>query len=229
MALISSTLNEFYSSAKAGTSVADFQVALRGVFARPRSDDDLKDHRLNRRSWKKFADEVTPVSRFLRFRGIESGQIQFPLDLGKDKYPDCWLYKDGGDGPVGIEVTIAQARERYHLANELVETGEGRGFIGVSDDAARGDFDRAMSGSRKAYSNDQALSSIRDGICRCLSRKNKPKFAGFVLLIQAPLLDSLPQERWESIKDDLCAAATALPFREIHVIDGMDCWGFQIK
>ncbi len=222
-------LNELFTriSAENGMSVADFQVELRGLFERPRSADDLSDYRLSRSPWKKLADEVTPVSRFLRFYGVESGQIRFPLDSHP---PDCWLWKDGGNDPVGIEVTIAQATERYHLAKELVDTGQGRGFIGVSDDAPRVDFDRAMSRQRVMYPTGQALSAIRGGILRCLSRKDKPKFAGFDLLIQAPLR-SLPRERWEAIKGDLCAAAAMLPFREVYVIGNADerPWGFQIK
>lgn len=222
-------LNEFFAqiSSENGISVADFRVKLGGLFKRPRSADDLSDYRLSRSPWKKLADEVTPVSRFLRFYNIESGQIRFPLD---NHPPDCWLWKDGGKNPVGIEVTIAQATERYHLAKELVDTGRGRGFIGVLDDAPRVDFDRAMSRQRVMYSTDQALSAIRGGILRCLSRKDKPKFAGFYLLIQAPLR-SLPRERWEAIKGDLCEAAAKLPFRDVYVIGNVNesPWGFQIK
>jgi len=225
----SRALKEFYTriSAENGVSVADFQMSLEDLFARPRSAGDLNHYRLSRSLWKELADEVTPVSRFLRFHSIESGQIRFPLD---NHPPDCWLWKDGETDPVGIEVTIAQAAERYRLAKELVDTGRGRGFIGVSDDAPRADFDCAMARQRVMYSTGQALSAIRHGILRCLSRKDKPKFAGFILLIQAPLV-SLPRERWEAITGELCAAALSLPFREVHVIGnaGERPWGFQIK
>jgi hypothetical protein len=127
-------------------------------------------------------------------------------------------------------VTIAQARERFHLATEMERKGIGRGFIGVPDDAAQEVFDRAMARSRVMYTTGQALSAIGGGIHRCLARKNKPKFVGMLLLIQAPLR-SLPRQRWAAIRPGLRAAAAPLPFREIYVIGNADerPWGFQIK
>jgi hypothetical protein len=131
-------LDEFYEliSVEGGTGVPEFQANLTALFEQPSSVEDLNDHRLSRSRWKKLADEVAPVSRFLWFQGVESGRIRFPLD---NHPPDCWLWREGGDNPDQIEVTVAQARERYHLANELVNTGQGRGFIGISDDAPTGD------------------------------------------------------------------------------------------
>jgi len=222
-------LKEFYAriSAKDGLSVTSFPAELTGLFERPRSDRDLNDYRLSRRCWKKLADEVTPVSRFLRFYGVESGRIRFPLD---DHAPDAWLWPGNGNDPVRIEVTIAQGTERFHLANELVNICQGRGFIGIPDDASPIAFDCAMSRARVMYSTNQVLSAIRGGILRCLSRKDKPKFARFILVIQAPLL-SVPRERWEAIRGELCEAAAALRFAEVHVINNADerPWGFQIK
>lgn len=222
-------LKELYAqiSTKPGVDVANFQARLNDLFGLSRSIDDLRNYRLKGPPWKKLADEVMPVSRFLRFRGIESGRLRFPLD---NDPPDSWLWLDDEADRVGIEVTIAQARERFHLARELVETGVGRGFVGLSDDAPSTAFELAMSRSRVMYSTDQALSAIESGVRRCLSRKNKARFAGFILLIEAPL-SSLPHQRWEAIVDKLRAAATPLPFREVHVIGGAEeePWGFQLK
>jgi hypothetical protein len=222
-------LNDFYAriSAEDGLSVIDFQAELVGLFERPRSECDLNDYRLSKRPWKKLADEITPISRFLRFRGVDSGRVRFPLD---NHPPDGWLWQDEGNDRVGIEVTIAQARERLHLAKELVGKGLGRGFIGLPDDAPQTVFDQAMSKKRAMYSPDQALSATKRGIRRCLKRKDKPKFAGFILVIQAHLL-SLPREYWETIKDDLYEAAAALPFAAVHVIGDANerLWGLQIK
>lgn len=222
-------LEAFYEriSAQAGISLADFKNELDRLKARPRSDDDLNAQRLSRQGWKKLKDEVMPVSRFLRSRGIGSGRIRFPLD---DQPPDCWLWEHRGATPCGIEVTIAQATERYHLNKELVETGQGRGFIGLPDNAPRSDFDRVMSNPHEMYSTEQALKAIRGSILDRLAAKDRQRFAGFDLLIQAPL-SILPRERWDEIKSDLAAAAVPLPFREIIVIsDGDDePWGFSIK
>lgn len=222
-------LEQFYAwvSADEGVRVADLQAHLKRLFARDRSDEDLNDYRLSRKRWKKLADEVTPVSRFLRFRKIHVGRVRFPLN---DNPPDAWLWQDDKAKPTGIEVTIAQGRERFHLARELVRKGMGRGFIGLSDDAPSAEFDRAVSRQRIMYTSARALTAIGDGICRCLLEKNKPGYAGYTLLIQAPLR-SLPYERWEAIKPELRASAANLPFREVHVIGNAEDapWGFQLK
>lgn len=223
------TLKDFYAqiSAKDGVSVTNFQAELKGLFERPRSDGDLNNYRTSKPPWKKLADEVTPVSRFLRFNSVNSGRIRFPLD---NDPPDCWLWRDNESDPVGIEVTIALGRARFHLAEELVNKGEGPGYIGIQDDASKDAFKHTMTRRRVMHSTDQARSAIKDGILRCLGQKNKPKFDGLLLLIQAPLF-SLPRERWDAIRSDLCSAAATLPFAEVHVIGNADeaPWGFQIK
>jgi hypothetical protein len=131
---------------------------------------------------------------------------------------------------LGIEVTIAKGTERFYLARELVDKGIGRGFVGLSDDASRASFKSAMSKDRVMYTSDQALLAVKRGVLRCLSQKNERKFSGFLLLIQAHLLP-LPQERWETIRNDLCAAAAGSPFAEVYVIGDTDgrSEGFQIK
>jgi hypothetical protein len=222
-------LSEFYArvSSPGGVSVAHLQAQLEELFGLYRSAEDLSDYRLSRQPWKKLADEITPISRFLRFRNIRLGQVRFPLD---NDPPDAWFWPNRKAVPVGIEVTIAQGTERFHLATELVRKGASRGFIGLADDAHPAEFESAMAKSRVMYTSDRALSTIGDGILRCLSRKNKPKFSGYTLLIQAPLM-SLPRERWNKIKPKLRAAAANLPFSEVHVISNADGapWGFQIK
>lgn len=222
-------LEDFYVriSAEGGLSVAGFQTEFMDLFKRPRSSIDLNDYRMSKLPWKKMADEVAPLSRFLRFNGMDSGRVRFPLD---NQPPDCWLWHGDSETPVGIEVTVAQGTERFHLAKEVVDIGQGRGFIGISDDASRAAFKRALSTPRVMYSTPQALSAIKCGILRCLSRKNKKEFAGLTLLIQAPM-SSLPRERWDAIKIDLREAAAQVPFAEVHVISNADeeLWGFQIK
>lgn len=222
-------LEDFYKliSAKDGIDIAKFQTTLENLFERPRSEEDLNKYRLSREPWKKLADEVSPVSRFLQYQGIEVGRVRFPLD---SKPPDCWLWKTSEEEPVGIEVTIARGRERYHLSKELVETGTGRGFVGLSDNAPQAAFDEAMARQRTTYNTDHALSAMEEGVSRCLAQKNRPEFAGHILVIAARL-HALKEERWQSIESSLCAKAQSLPFREVHVICeiGQNLWGFQIK
>ena len=72
-----SVLEEFSAriSAADGMAVADFQAELYELFEGPRSHEDVTDYRMSKSRWKKISDEVTPVSRFLRFSGIETGRI----------------------------------------------------------------------------------------------------------------------------------------------------------
>ncbi len=205
--------------------VTNFQTELNGLFDRPRSAADIDDYLLSRGQWKKLADEVMPVSRFLRFREVESGRIRFPLDSHS---LDAWLWRDGLSQHVEIEVTVAQGTARFRLNKELVDTGEGRGFIGVSDDAPKSEFDSALSELREMSSTEQVLSAYRDGFFRCLDKKDKQKFCGAILVIQASLY-VLPRERWETIADAVRTRAAGLPFQEAYVICDHKPWGFQIK
>jgi hypothetical protein len=222
-------LAKFYSrlSAADGISVAKFQQDFRELFQRPRSIADLNGYRLARKPWKKLADEVSPVSRFPRLRGIEFGQIRFPLD---DNPPDCWLWEQAGADPVGIGVTIALARERHHLTKELIEKGISPGFLGVPENAPEARFDGARKRGRIMYSSAQVLAAAERSLRRRLSSKNHPRFDRFILVVQVPLT-LLSQQHWQGILPRLQATARALPFREIHVISNGDeeMRGFQIK
>lgn len=122
---------------------------------------------------------------------------------------------------MGIEVTIAQARERLHLMQELVENGVGRGFIGLPDNAAQAEYDRAIARPRTMYSSDQAINATKAGVLSCLQKKNKPKYEGMVLLVQAPL-GSISEERWFPMIEELKEVAAQLPFAEVHLVGGRD-------
>jgi hypothetical protein len=222
-------LEEFYAriSAANGVEIGDLLGELADLFERPRSQADIDAYRLSRSPWKKLADEVGPICCFFEWQGITTGRVRFPLD---DKVPDAWLQPATGGAWTGIEVTIAAARERYHLATEMIRDGIGRGFIGVPDDAPQHRFDAAMSRRRIMYSTAQALSACRAAIERCLTRKIDPKFGGYILVIQAPLW-GLASERWELIKNELREAAAPLAFGEVYVVSNasQQPWGFQIK
>lgn len=225
----SNALYKFYDdlSAPDGMSVTDFHNRLATLFEENRSSNDVNDYRLGKKPWKKLRDEITPVSRFLKYSHINADRICFPLD---DNIPDCWLLNVNGENR-GIEVTIERGREQYHLAKELNESSMGRGFIGILDDASQADFDNRMSNPRSMYSSVQALDTTKAGILRCLSKKNDHKYSKiFYLLIQADL-STLPKQRWSAIVEELSQEAASLPFEEVHVIGNADSepWGFQIK
>jgi hypothetical protein len=223
-------LNDFYAdiSSCEGMEIAKFQNMVAALFADNRTEHDIEQYRLGKNRWKKLRDEVSPVSSFLEFNHVEANRIRFPLD---NHTPDCWLMSGNGNNR-GIEVTIERGREKHHLATELNREGMGRGFVGLQDDEPQSVFDNRMSKSRVMYSSEQALEATKQGIMRCLSRKNQPEKYEHVyyLLIQAHL-NTLPHERWDAIKEELMREARGFPFQEIHVIgdSGNDAWGFQIK
>lgn len=223
-------LNDFYAdiSFSEGMEMATFRNMVAVLFADNRTDHDIEQYRLGENPWKKLRDEVAPVSRFLELNHVEANRIRFPLD---NHTPDCWLMSGNGNNR-GIEVTIERGREKYYLATELNREGMGRGFIGLQDDERKSVFEHRMSKSRIMHSSEQALEATKQGIMRCLSRKNQSDKYEYVyyLLIQAHL-NTLPYERWDAIKEELMREARVLPFQEIYVIgdSGNDAWGFQIK
>jgi hypothetical protein len=203
-------LADFYAkiSAGEGVSVAGFQQELDELFGRYRSPADLNDYRLSRGLWKKLADEVAPLSRLLRLRGIDSGRVRLPLD---DHPPDCWLWETAGADPVGIEVTIALGRERYYLKSKMVREGIGRGFLGVREDARQADFSLALARPRAMYTPAHALAAVEQGICRRLAQKNYPKFAGFILLIEAPYIAARGPLAGDPARTRGCGRAASIP------------------
>ncbi|WP_431686614.1 hypothetical protein [Hahella sp. NBU794] len=222
-------LDQFYNelSKSNGMSVAEFRQKYSMLLTESRTDRDAKDYRLGKDPWKKLRDEVAPVFRFLKYSQINPSRIRFPLD---NNTPDCWLLDVDGEDR-GVEVTIERGRERYHLAKELNEAGEGRGFIGVQDDASQEEFDTQMSSPQSTYSTEQALDAMKSGVISCLKKKKNVRYSKvFYLLIQADL-SVIPNQRWSTIENDLWQVACDLPFKEIHVIGNADgeLYGFQIK
>lgn len=189
-------LDRLLAKIKTKIEIGHFHNELDAFLHRSRSLEELKDTRLRRGRLKKIYDEVFPVRRFLRYSNLSRGHVMFPFD---DHVPECWLWRGSAHGRVGIEVTVAQGTERYHLATELVEQGVAPGFIGLSDDDNKEEFMAARARSRIMYSTEHALAAIRSGVATCLKKKNHPKYDGMILLTLAPL-ESLPQRRWKKVK-----------------------------
>lgn len=206
--------------------LAEYEQAIIAYFKGERSKAELADFRAKRGAVKKLRDEVVPVLHHIKFINAK-GDIRFELN---SSVPDCWLRENLIAKPQGLEVTCAQAREQQLLGQELNEKQVGRGFLGLPDDAPPAAFAERLARPRVMYSTESALTVIGNGIKRCLIKKNHPKYAGHDLLIEAPLR-SLPKERWSHIEDSLRSAASAMPFRQIHVIGNQDTepFGFRIK
>jgi hypothetical protein len=204
------------------------------------------------------ASRVGPHDGFAdRGRSEASSVIQAPKWsrrwlLGQNQSPEkaaafkqrvqCSERRAGGGTLHGRLRITAQTRNRLEqthirpkvtqqlLGQELNEKQVGRGFLGLPDDAPPAAFAERLARPRVMYSTEDALTVIGNGIKRCLIKKNHPKYADHDLLIEAPLR-SLPRERWSHIEDILRSAASAMPFRQIHVIGNQDTepFGFRIK
>ena len=159
---------------------------------------------------KKLRDEVSPVARFVREHAAPEDRIWFALD---DTAPDCCVRHEA-DRLREIEVTVAQARERLNVMTELNQTGTGRGFLGLSDDAPTEDFVRKMDQPRVAYSTEEIGRSIICAVAICA--RNKSKFQGDTLLIEAPL-ETLPADRWGNFRAPLAEKVKDLAFSEVYV------------
>lgn len=222
----SERLSYLFSRLKDWISVAEFEAAVNQYFTEERSAAELAAYRARRSPLKKLRDEVIPVLNFLKFTNAQ-GHVRFELDNG---YPDCWLRENISSEPRGVEVTVAQAREQQLLGEELNEKGIGRGFLGLPDDASSRAFSAKLAHPRVMYSTEAALSVVNDGIKRCLQKKNKPKYVGQTLLVEAPLR-ILPNERWSAIQEDLRLTAIPMPFEAIYVIGNQadEPFGFRIK
>lgn len=222
-------LQDFYAAAlsQEGIAVAVLQSLICKVCDATRMAAEIDKRRTSQEPWKKFIDEICPVSRFLTYRGIVTGHVRFPLN---DQAPDAWYSAGDGAEELGIEATIALGGQRYVLMQHLNEHGEGPGFIVENDD----DFSalkRCAAEQHKMYSTEQALDTFKAGIIERLRAKNTCTYAGFVLVIGAPLDETLPQERWNAIVDDLRQEASPLPFSEVHVVDtgSGTPYGLQLK
>ena len=206
--------------------VTEFEKRMRDYFLSDRPRAEVADFRAKRGAVKPLRDEVAPVLHHVKFVKAK-GDIKFALS---DTVPDCWLRDTPDAEPRGLEVTVALSREQHFLGQDMNEKAIGRGFIGLPDAAPAKAFADRLAKPRIMYSSASPLEVIADGIKSCLKRKAHPKYAGFDLLIEAPL-HSLSNERWRQVEDELRVAASLMPFCEIHVIGNQDTepFGFRIK
>ncbi len=203
-------LDDFYTALKGGTTVASFLERYERIIQFIHKEGLTKDYRLARGRVKKLRDEVSPVARFVREHAAPEDRIWFVLD---DTAPDCCV-KHGGDRLREIEVTVAQARERLNVMTELNQTGTGRGYLGLLDDAPTENFERRMDQPRVAHSTEEIGRSIICAVEICARKKSKSP--GDTLLIEAPL-ETLPADRWGYFRAPLAEKVKDLAFAEVYV------------
>jgi hypothetical protein len=189
-------LDDFYTTIKNGTTVSNFLEKYDCIFSFIHSEGLTEHYRLASGRVKKLRDEVTPVARFVRKFAAPTDRISFALS---DKTPDCCVMHEGSPSRE-IEVTVAQARERLNVMTELNQTGTGRGFLGLPDDAPTAHFEKLMNQPRTAYSTEEIGRAIICAVALCARKKSK--FTGDTLLIEAPL-ETLPAYRWDDFWESL--------------------------
>src|SRR5262245_18238652 len=99
------------------------------------------DYRSGKGRVKPLRDETTPTARVVRQHAAPDDRIQFPLDSG---VPDCNIWHRAPLRHRIVEISIAQGKERFFLNSELNATGSSRGFLGLTDDRTRAEFEDAM-------------------------------------------------------------------------------------
>ncbi len=222
MAANKDELDDFYDVLRSGITVESFLEKHAEIFGFVHARGLTNNYRLAKGRVKKLRDEIAPVARFVRAHTKPEDRIRFALD---DTHPDCTLcHQDGRRRKV--EVTVAQAKERFRLMTELNEKGTARGFLGITDDSAWQDFEDRMGCERKAYSTEEVLCCIQSAIELCA--QNKLRYGGDTLLIEAPMV-TLPVDRWSQLPERFAdnEQLKALLFSEVYVTgsssDGSGC------
>ena len=103
------------------------------------------------------------------------------------------------------------------MSKELLETGQSSGYLGLSDDATNEEKWAAATAERGMHTADYALTSVANGVRRCLREKSKSEYAEMILLIEEDFL-ALSSDRWHAIVPELTIAAKDSPFAEVYVL-----------
>jgi hypothetical protein len=210
------TIDGIYAQLGDWTPVVAMQERLRTYF-HTRSRDEIPDYREKRGAQKRLRDEVVPVFRFFEKIGF-TGDVRFGFNSDA---PDCW-FRNGDDAEAtGLEVTAALAREAQLRGRALNQQGQSAGFIGILDKTPQAEVDRLIARPRRMYTTEHALRTTEMAIRQCLRKKDKPKYEGFHLLVEAPL-NSIPEERWSGVFANLEKEAASLPFEQVHLIGDRD-------
>jgi hypothetical protein len=205
-------LERFYGLVKEGTKVDEFLRHHTALYPYIKSNGLIPEYRLGKGRMKRLRDEIGPVAIFVSSHATSTDRIQLPLDSSA---PDCNVWH--GDPAVHrtIEITLAQALERLNLMNELNDTGWGRGFLGLTDDRPKGEFDKRMAQTRDAYSTDQVRETMIHALTLCA--KNKAHSRAHTLIIGASM-NMLPRQRWMEMQSGLAEPVAKLGFREIYLV-----------
>jgi hypothetical protein len=205
-------LDQFYSDLKQGISIGELRLRFPEILRFVHENELTPDMRLAKGRVKELRDEIAPGFAFAQTIHSDVDILQFPLNSGPI---DLSI-----SGPAGnirrVQITIAQARERFNLMTELNEAGLSAGYLGHTDDEPTANFKEAMARGRIMHSTSGPQRTLIKAISLCLKRKSDPKGAD-TLLIEAPL-NSLPEGRIVEILPELSDLARLSAFEQVYVI-----------
>ncbi len=225
MARDANPLDEFYGRLGEGLRASILVGIFEDVLASIRASGGAREYSLGHGRKKVLKDEVSPAVRLAKQLQWSNESIRFSLD---NRGWDFEVASPGGPFE-RVEVTAALRKTAHFLNEELNETGVGRGYGHTSEILPRKTFKREIrreiSNKRTAYSTDDALSSMLQGVTRCLEAKaeirdrwrSRGGESADSLLIEAPL-NNLPIERWTRILPELRVRGRKTGFKRIFLI-----------
>jgi hypothetical protein len=209
-------LDLFYTKISALIEVSTLLDEYRRIFAFIHEAGLTADYREARGRPKRLRDEVTPIVGLLKRKAGPDDKANFNLD--SSDHDAQWVRSQSS---IKIEATVAQARARLNLMRELNNTGEGRGFLPITDNEKTERFLAAMEKEPSCYSTKEYVTTLDRAIRLCL--QNKQGTVADILIIDAPVSSEyITFERLREIpvlREPLALAQRA----EIYVIDREVC------
>lgn len=219
------SVQEIYAVLSNWTSMSLFESLMQTYFSSDRSESEKAAYRAKEGNMKRLRDEVVPMLHYLRWSGF-SGEVLFKFD---NHFPDAHLRTADGRTR-DVEITVALGREQRERGKLLNERGYGSGFVGLQDGESSVTYVETLEGEQRMYSTEHAQLAVKNGIQARLIKKNKEKYRGCDLLIEAPL-SALPETRWHPVIEELRQIASDSPFDNIYVVgeQGSELVGFKVK
>ncbi|GLR59290.1 hypothetical protein [Rhizobium indigoferae] len=178
------------------------------------SGDNLDGFRRGARPWKRLKEEILPVRDLISAQYSDAVSVRFPLD---SSFPDAWLRFENGR-QLGVEVTGALVRSDVEVGKELMSGVPVAALIGLPDEAPQRDFTMARQKGRMWHSAIHVDSVLINGVKKALADKDDEKYAGFALLVVAPLRRR-PRRSDVEWREILLQSAEMLPFAEIYLME----------
>lgn len=170
-------------------------------------------YRLAGRPLKKLRDESAVLVHFLE---SVDGYDFVRQNLGNG-IPDACLWRGGK--PIDVEITVALARMRLALAEQINKAGHSSGFLTLHDDRSVTEFRHAADQLNSGYTTDEFIITLMSGIVPRVEKKSKSDRRG-ILLIDCPIGEKvIPQSGLDRLVGELTPRLAPNPFDEIFLVD----------